>query len=167
MATRRRAQPVKRVAAKAKSAKAKPAKAKPTTRKPAAKKKRARVSTHPVKHRTPETLALLERLRRICMALPDVTEVVAWGEPTWRRGKIFAMTDTYHHGSAHFSVHIPAPPGAQEALIDAEPDRFFKPPYTGGKGWIAIVLDTKPDWDMVASLVRTAYDLVAPAPRRR
>lgn len=145
------------------------------TRKPARPVKRAskkstpaRVSTHPVKHRTPETLALMERLRAICMALPGVTEVVAWGELTWRRGKIFAMTDTYHHGSAHFSVHLPAPAGAQEGLIDAEPDRFFRPPYTGGKGWIGVVLDTDPDWDMVASLVRTAYDLVTPArPGRR
>lgn len=149
MATRRPAKPAKRASSK-----------KP--RKP------ARVSTHPVKHRSRETLALLERLRSICMALPDVTEVVAWGEPTWRRGKIFAMTDTYHHGSAHFSVHLPAPPGAQEALIDADPARFFRPPYTGGKGWIGVVLDTDPDWDMVASLVETAYGLMAPArPRRR
>jgi hypothetical protein len=63
---------------------------------------------------------------------------------------------------------LPAPDGAQAALIDADPDRFFRPPYTGGKGWIGVVLDTDPDWDMVASLVRTAYDLVAPArPRRR
>ena len=136
-------------------------------RRAAGKRKAARVSTHPAKKRTPETLALLERLRAICMALPDVTEVVAWGEMTWRKGKIFAMSDTYHHGSAHFSVHLPAPSGAQVALIDADPERFFRPPYTGGKGWIGVVLDTGPDWDMVASLVRNAYDLVATAPPRR
>jgi len=145
MATRRTGKPAKR------TSRAKP----------------ARVSTHAVKERSPETLALLEKLRAICMALPEVTEVVAWGELTWRNGKIFAMSDTYHHGSAHFSVHLPAPSGAQEALIDADPARFFRPPYTGGKGWIGVVLDTEPDWDMVASLVKTAYDLVAPAPRRR
>lgn len=135
------------------------AKKKPAKRK-AAKAKPARVSTHPVKPRTKETLAILERLRRICMALPEVTEVVAWGEQTWRAGKIFAMSDTYHHGSPHLSVHLPAPPGAQAQLIDADPERFFRPPYTGSKGWIGVVLDTDPDWDMVASLVKTAYDLV-------
>ena len=140
----------------------------PTSKRPVKKPKPARVSTHPPKHRTPETLALCERLREICMGLPGVTEVIAWGEHTWRHGKIFAMTDTYHHGSEHFSVHLPAQPGAQAALIDADPARFFRPPYTGGKGWIGIVLDTDPDWERVASLVRTAYDLVAPArPRRR
>ena len=132
----------------------------------ATKKKTAqRVSTHPPKKRSKETLAILDRLRKICMALPDATEVIAWGEYTWRNGKIFAMSDTYHHGAEHLSVHLPAPDGAQAALIDADPDRFFRPPYTGGKGWIGVVLDTKPDWDMVASLVRTAYDLVSPPPK--
>lgn len=158
MATRRPARPGgKRTAAK--RAAKKP---------PPAKKKKVRVSTHPVKKQTPETLALMQKLREICMALPDVTEVLAWGEATWRRGKIFAMSDTYHHGSAHFSVHLAAPPGAQQALIESEPERFFRPPYTGGKGWIGVVLDTGPDWDMVASLVRNAYDAVAEdRPRRR
>lgn len=126
----------------------------------------ARVSTHPPKVRTAATLALIERLRAICVALPDVTEQVAWAEPTWRvGGKMFAMCDTYHHGSAHLSVHLPAPPGAQAALIDADPARFFRPPYVGSKGWVAVVLDTEPDWEMVAALVRTAYELIAP--RRR
>lgn len=123
--------------------------------------------SHPPKKRTAATLKLIDRLRRICMALPGVVEKEAWGEPTWRvgAGKMFAMCDTYHHGSPHLSVHLPAPPGAQAALIDSDPARFFRPPYTGGKGWIAVVLDTSPDWEMVASLVRTAYDLVAPPPR--
>lgn len=125
------------------------------------------VSTHPPKVRSAETLALIERLRGVCMALPDVTEQVAWAEPTWRiGGKIFAMCDTYHHGSGHLSVHIPAPPGAQAQLIDADPARFFRPPYVGHKGWVAIVLDTDPDWEMVGSLVGTAYELIASGRRR-
>ncbi len=144
---------------------AKPAKPPPRPAKPAAAP--ARVSTHPPKVRTAATLALIDRLRAICVALPDVTEQVAWAEPTWRvGGKMFAMCDTYHHGSAHLSVHLPAPPGAQAALIDADPARFFRPPYVGGKGWVGVVLDTAPDWEMVASLVRTAHELIAP-PRRR
>lgn len=125
------------------------------------------VSKHPPKPRTAATRALIDRLRRICLALPGVTEKEAWGEPTWRvDGKIFAMCDTYHHGSPHLSVHLAAPPGAQAALIDAEPARFFRPPYTGGRGWIAVILDTDPSWDMVASLVATARDVIASAPKR-
>jgi predicted DNA-binding protein (MmcQ/YjbR family) len=128
--------------------------------KPAAAKPFA--STHPPKFRSPGTLALIDRLRAVCLALPHATEQAAWAEPAWRiGGKIFAICDTYHHGSEHLSVHLPAPPGAQAALIDAAPARFFRPPYVGGRGWVAIVLDTSPDWDMVASLIATAYDLIA------
>jgi len=155
----------------ASSAKRKPrpaAKRRPAARaKPASKPKPEFVSKHPPKVRTAATLALIERLREICLALPDVTEQVAWGEPTWRVGKIFAMCDTYHHGSPHLSVHLAAPPGAQAALVEAEPERFFRPPYTGGKGWIGVVLDTEPDWDMVAALVATAREQVAPPPKNR
>jgi predicted DNA-binding protein (MmcQ/YjbR family) len=129
--------------------------------------KKPHVSTHPAKVRSKQTLAVIERLRRICKDLPDVTEQIAWGEFTWRSPKIFAMTDTYHHGSAHLSVHLPAPPGAQAALIDSDGARFFRSPYTGGKGWIGVVLDTRPDWAMVESLVGTAYDLIKTPSRAR
>lgn len=142
--------------------------AKPRKRQAARKAGAARVSTHPAKHRSAATLALIDRLRAICMKLPGVVEQVAWGEPTWRvGGRIFAMCDTYHHGSPHLSVHLAAPAGAQAALIDADPARFFRPPYTGGKGWVGVVLDTRPAWDMVASLVATAHEHIATRPRRR
>ena len=161
-----RARPrAKAPAAKLPAARVSAAKA-PAATAPAAKA--PRVSTHPPKVRTAATLALIDRLRAICLALPDATEQIAWAEPTWRiGGKIFAMCDTYHHGSAHLAVHLPAPPGAQAALIDSDPARFFRPPYVGGKGWVAVVLDTAPDWDMVAALVATAYQLIAPTPRDR
>jgi hypothetical protein len=131
---------------------------KPAPRKPAPK----RVSTHPVKQRSPASRAIIERLREICGALPDTAEQLAWGEPTWRvGGKIFAQLDDHHHGSEHVSVWLPAPDGAQASLIDADPDRFFRPPYVGHRGWIAVILDTKPDWDMVASLIAQAHALIA------
>jgi predicted DNA-binding protein (MmcQ/YjbR family) len=115
-----------------------------------------------VKKRTRESLAIIKKLGAICLALPDATEQEAWGEPTWRvRGKIFAQLDDHHHGSEHVSVWLPAPEGAQEALIDADPARFFRPPYVGHKGWIAVVLDGKPDWAMVGSLVEQAHGLIA------
>lgn len=164
--------PAKKAAA-AKTKKAAPAKAKAApAKKPVAPRKKkvasVRVSTHPPKHRDAAALALFDRLRAICLALPDVTEVEAWAEPTWRvSGRIFAMGDTFHHGSAHLSVHLAAPSGAQAALVDADGARFFRPPYTGSKGWIGVVLDTDPDWDMVASLVATAHEVIAAAARDR
>jgi predicted DNA-binding protein (MmcQ/YjbR family) len=128
----------------------------------AAAKKAPRVSTHPAKKRTPVSLAIIKKLDKICLALPDATEQIAWGEPTWRvRGKIFAQLDDHHHGAAHVSVWLPAPDGAQQALIDSDPERFFRPPYVGHRGWIAVVLDTDPDWGMVASLVEQAHGMIA------
>ncbi|HEY3497953.1 MAG TPA: MmcQ/YjbR family DNA-binding protein [Polyangiaceae bacterium] len=105
----------------------------------------------------------IERLRKICLALPEANERVSHGEPTWfaGKGKVFAMLDDHHHGARHLSVWLPQPLGTQEELIEADPDRFFKPPYVGPNGWVGVVLDTKPDWNAVAGLVRDAYVHVA------
>ncbi len=125
------------------------------------------MSTHPVKKRTPVSREIIEQLREACLRLPDTTEVLAWGEPTWRvGGKIFAQLDDHHHGAEHVSVWIPAPDGAQQALIESDPERFFRPPYVGHRGWVAIILDTDPDWNMVGALLEQAHGLVKPPPRR-
>ena len=119
---------------------------------------------HPRRIRTKTSDRIIERLRKICLALPEATEKEAWSEPTWRvKGKMFAQLDDYHHGSPHCSVWLPSSIEAQEALIAADPERFFRPPYVGHKGWIAVVLDTGPDWEIVAELVRDAYRRIAPA----
>jgi hypothetical protein len=117
---------------------------------------------------TTRPAAILARLRRICLALPEAREKLSHGEPTWfaGKGKIFAMLDDHHHGAAHLSVWLPQPLGAQEALVAADPDRFFRPPYFGPSGWVGVVLDTAPDWGMVERLVRDAYVWVA-TPRLR
>jgi hypothetical protein len=106
---------------------------------------------------------LLARLRAICLALPEAQEKLSHGEPTWFAGdgKVFAMLDDHHHGAAHLSVWLPAALGAQEALIESDPNRYFRPPYVGGSGWVGVVLDSRPDWSVVAWLVEQAYRLVA------
>ncbi len=130
--------------------------------KPVKLAKAARVSTHPVKARTAESTRVIARMQKLCGALEGTAEVIAWGEPTWRvGGKIYAQLDDHHHGSAHVAVWIPAEEGAQEALIESDPERFFRPPYVGHKGWVAIVLDGKPDWGMVAALLEGAHALIA------
>src|SRR5215510_5557415 len=97
----------------------------------------------------------IERLRRICMQLPEASERLSHGEPTWfaGKGKVFAMLDDHHHGAAHVSVWLPQPTGVQESLIEADPERFFRPPYVGSNGWVGVVLDKGPDWNMLAALV--------------
>src|SRR5438093_717912 len=124
-----------------------------------------RVSTHPVKVLSAADRRLVERVRRICMSLPEANERISHGEPTWfaGTGKVFAMIDGHHHDSPHLSVWLPQPPDVQEALIDGDPARFFRPPYVGAKGWVGVVLDTKPDWTVLAGLVRESYRHVAGA----
>jgi hypothetical protein len=107
----------------------------------------------------------LLKIRRICMALPEVTERLSHGEPTWfvRGQKTFVTMDTNHHGSGHVALWCAAPPGVQAQLVDEEPERFFVPPYVGGRGWLGVRVDTNVDWDELAAIVEDAYRCVAPA----
>jgi hypothetical protein len=102
----------------------------------------------------------IDRLRAICLALPGAVEKQAWGDPIFRvGGKIFAMEK---RGDGRISVWCKAPPGSQMVLVGADPDRFFVPPYVGGKGWVGMRLDDGPDWDEVTEVVRRSYRLIAP-----
>src|SRR6266481_2154560 len=70
------------------------------------------------RRRAQRTKSPVERLRAICLTLPDTTEKVAWGEPTWRvTGRLFAQLDNHHHGAEHLAVWLPAPLGEQESMI--------------------------------------------------
>ena len=135
--------------------------AKKSARKPSTPKSRSGPLL--LRARSAESERLIERARRLCLALPDANEKVSHGEPTWfaGAGKAFAMVDDHHHGSPHLSLWLPAPAGAQQALIASDPARYFRPPYVGARGWIGVVLDTKPDWRIVAALVEEAYRHVA------
>lgn len=111
--------------------------------------------------RSPSPLA---RLRKICLALPQATEVEAWGSPTFRCGKIFAMyaNANDHHGGGRHAVWLKAAPGVQALMIRDRPDRFFKPPYVGPSGWIGVWLDKRPPWKEIALLVKDSWRLTAP-----
>ncbi len=103
---------------------------------------------------------LTARLRSICLALPEVTEKEAWGDPTFRiRDRIFAMEK---RGDGRVSIWCKAAPGSQAILVGADPELYFVPPYVGSKGWIGMRLDAKPDWNEVAAIVRRSYRLTAP-----
>src|SRR5664279_1382162 len=104
------------------------------------------------------------RLRAVALALPETTERLAHGEPCFyvRGKKVFVMLDNHHHGAEHLGFWCAAPAGAQEALIAENPDRFFRPPYVGHRGWLGVRIDDAPDWDEIAEIVRDAYRQVAP-----
>ena len=105
----------------------------------------------------------VDRLRAICLGLPETTEKISHGEPAWFvAGKMFAMLDDHHHGADHLAVWLAAALGDQEALVTANPGRVFVPPYVGPRGWIGVRIDGRADWRQVTTLVRDAYVQVAP-----
>ncbi len=107
----------------------------------------------------------LERLRALCLALPEVTERLSHGEPTWfvRGKRTFVMFADRHHDD-RLAFWCAAPEGAQGAVVRGDASRYFVPPYVGGRGWIGVYLDVpEVDWDRVEDFVEDAYRVVAPA----
>jgi hypothetical protein len=104
----------------------------------------------------------LERVRRICLAMPGTWEKLSHGEPTFFVGKkVFAMFSNNHHNDGRIAILCPAPPGIQAMLIEAEPEKFYKPPYVGVRGWVGIHLNRIQDEEL-ASHLRQAWRMIAP-----
>jgi hypothetical protein len=108
--------------------------------------------------------SVLERLRRICLALPETSERLSHGPPSFfvRDKKCFLMLLDDHHGDGRFAIWCAAPPGNQELLIAAHGDRFFRPPYVGHRGWLGVLLNDGVDWDELEGIVEDAFASVAP-----
>src|SRR5580765_1932454 len=96
----------------------------------------------------------LERVRAICLALPETTERLSHGSPTWfvRDKKTFVMYLDNHHDDGRLALWCAAPAGVQHTLVTEEPDRFFRPPYVGGRGWLGVRLDRAVDWDEIGGI---------------
>jgi hypothetical protein len=104
-----------------------------------------------------------ERVRAICLALPGVTEKLSHGAPGFFVKKQFVMLwPDGHHDHENPHLWCAAPLGAQESLVKASPERFFRPPYVGSRGWGGVRLDRRVDWDQMAVLCNDAYRTVAP-----
>ncbi len=104
----------------------------------------------------------VERVRRICLALPEAWEKLSHGEPTFFvRKKVFAMCSINHHNDGHIAVTVPLPLGVQAALIESSPKKFYKPPYVGSSGWVGIELPRVTDKEL-AMHIREAWKLIAP-----
>ncbi len=104
-------------------------------------------------------------MRDICRAFPDVTERPSHGAPTWfvRDKKAFVtLWRDGHHDNRFPHLWCAAAGGVQGELIAEAPDRFFRPPYVGGRGWLGVRLDGRVDWAEVAELCQDAYRSVAP-----
>ena len=106
----------------------------------------------------------LERIRRICLELPEVSERLSHGAPTFfvRGKRAFVMVLTDHHGDGRFAIWCAAPDGLQRMLVEADPERFFVPPYVGHRGWLGVRLDRSLDWDELTGIVEDAFAEVVP-----
>jgi predicted DNA-binding protein (MmcQ/YjbR family) len=99
----------------------------------------------------------LKRLRPLCFALPEATEVEAWGHPTFRAGKkMFAAFGEYE---GEISLGLKVGFERQDELLTD--DRFFPTPYAAHQGWVSLRIDGKTDWDEVHELLHEAYRQVA------
>ena len=107
----------------------------------------------------------LGRVRALCTALPGVSEKLSHGAPTWFvKGRTFVMYHDDHHGDGRLALWCAAPEGAQEMLVDAAPEHYFRPPYVGHRGWVGVRLDRTLEWDEIAGVVEDAHETIA---RRR
>jgi hypothetical protein len=107
---------------------------------------------------------ILERLRELCLGLPETSERLSHGAPTFfvRQKRAFVMVMTDHHGDGRFALWCAAPEGMQKMLVEADSERFFVPPYVGHRGWLGVRLDRGLHWDEVAGIAEDAYAEVAP-----
>lgn len=106
----------------------------------------------------------LTRIRAICLELPEAAERLSHGTPTFfvRSKTTFTRYTEGAYDEPGPAIWCPAPPGAQADLVEAEPARFFVPPYVGHSGWVGVRLDVDPDWGEIAEIIRDAYRKVAP-----
>lgn len=103
----------------------------------------------------------LQRVRKICLSLPEATEKLSHGEPTFFvKKRVFVMFSNNHHHDGHVAVLLPAPPGLQEALIEEAPDAYYRPPYVGGSGWIGVELDQVSN-EALEGHIKEAWHLIA------
>ncbi len=106
---------------------------------------------------------ITDRVRAICLALPGATERPSHGSPAFFVRKQFVMlwADGHHdHDFPH--LWCAAPDGVQEELVASSPERFFRPPYVGSRGWIGMRLDRDVDWAEVAEVCEEAHRTIAP-----
>jgi hypothetical protein len=108
------------------------------------------------------TKATERRIRSICLAFPGATEKLSHGAPSFFAGKQFLTVWLDGHHDNHFPhLWCAAPPGAQAELVASEPDRFFRPPYVGTRGWLGVRLDGAVDWSEIGIVCEEAYRAVA------
>ncbi len=114
---------------------------------------------------TPTAEEAHEKLRELCFAMPEVSERLSHGSPSFfirEKRVLCSFHPAGHHAEGFTSIWVPAPPGVQEELVEDEPERFYRPQYVGPSGWVGVRLDREVDWDEIDAMLREAYRMKAP-----
>lgn len=107
----------------------------------------------------PDQLAVLARLRELCLALPEAVEEEKWGHPNWTVAKKIFAAYGFYQGRPSLGTKQTHP---DQALLCEDP-RFFRSPYVGQHGWVSMWTDGEVDWGMAEELILRSFRLVAPA----
>lgn len=94
----------------------------------------------------------LKQVRSICLALPEASEVEAWGHATFLAGK--KMFVVFGREGNDLSLRLKVGFERQEELL--KDDRFFLTPYAAHQRWVSPRIDGKTDWEEVGNLAREA-----------
>ncbi|WP_443970961.1 phosphoribosylglycinamide formyltransferase [Sphingobium sp. CR28] len=112
---------------------------------------------------------LIAKVGELALALPETDGRTSHGAPGWRvggekSGKFFAYVSMRHHGEDAIALLVKTSgPDEMSALIEEEPDSYYRPAYYGASGWIALRLDRPGvDWDHVAQWLSRSWRAVAP-----
>jgi phosphoribosylglycinamide formyltransferase-1 len=111
---------------------------------------------------------LLARVRELALALPEAEDRESHGSPGWRTGgksgKFFAYFSDQHHGSEHVALMVKTDgPDELNALVEMQPETYFRPQYYGAAGWVGVILNRPGvDWDQVAHWLHRSWRAVAP-----
>jgi predicted DNA-binding protein (MmcQ/YjbR family) len=100
---------------------------------------------------------LIQKLRELCLAFPESTEVGAWGHPTFRAGK--KMFAAYGDDPEGPTLGVKVGFERQDELL--QDSRFYPTPYAARQGWVSLRLGSKTNWKEIAGLLREAYRQVA------
>lgn len=109
---------------------------------------------------------LLARVNELALALPESEARNSHGAPGWSiaGGKFFAIFNQRHHGEKEIAVLVKTS-GADEmaALVEQDPETYYRPAYYGPAGWVGLVLNRKGvDWDHVGEWLERSWRTVAP-----
>jgi predicted DNA-binding protein (MmcQ/YjbR family) len=100
---------------------------------------------------------LLERIRSICLALPEAKLEIKWGHPVFVAGKKMFAGFGVNDGVA--TIGFKVPDDKFDEMVDS--GRFFPTPYAARFNWVSLYLREPIDWKELAELLTGSYRLVA------